>query len=524
MAAQPIYIETEEEIPEVIERVRRTPTDDIPLVLPTRSRFGQSRFNFQLLRQYAHDMGKRIAIISSDPAIQQMAEENGFRAFRAVEQYGDGDHVEQTAREVGPVAAAPIVELPPARTLPKPPAAAPTAPRLIVKPPARIPSKLATEAKPGRLLLYAGAGLMLIAGLVAGALYVPAATVTIKADATAFSSDVQVDAAPGQQPVRVRTVPVSKQASGGFKATGTKTTPAAVATGAVTFTNTCGGALAPTFTINTGQRVSGGGQTFATTGTVSNLQPGQSASANITAVNPGAAGNVADHTINSIQGSSWDCLKVVNPSPTSGGADEKKEPQIQTSDIENARSSLEAQIRKDIGDELSKQVQTNEKLADTAIQFSPPDFSSDQPVGTVTGGFNATMKITAEGAFYFPDDVQKAMSDLLAKKVPAGKQLTDNKVKNDYSIVNASGGGHLSFKGTASSFVAPKVDRDHLKGLLAAQSVGGARAQLAKLPIKSATIKQSPFALPFMPLSSSRITIVYEIDQVASTPNSASQS
>ena len=40
MAANPIYIETEEEIPEVIERVRRTSAEDVRLVLPTRSRFG----------------------------------------------------------------------------------------------------------------------------------------------------------------------------------------------------------------------------------------------------------------------------------------------------------------------------------------------------------------------------------------------------------------------------------------------------------------------------------------------------
>ena len=71
MAANPIYIETEEEIPEVIERVRRTTAEDVPLVLPTRSRFGQSRFNFQLLREYTSQMGKRISIISPDPAVMR---------------------------------------------------------------------------------------------------------------------------------------------------------------------------------------------------------------------------------------------------------------------------------------------------------------------------------------------------------------------------------------------------------------------------------------------------------------------
>ncbi|MEP7105964.1 MAG: hypothetical protein ABI838_08970, partial [Chloroflexota bacterium] len=113
MAANPIYIETEEEIPEVIERVRRSASEDVPLVLPTRSRFGQSRFNFQLLREYTSQMGKRISIISPDPAVQQMAEESGFRTFRAVEQLGPGG-LEPAAASAA--AATPIATvLPPAR-------------------------------------------------------------------------------------------------------------------------------------------------------------------------------------------------------------------------------------------------------------------------------------------------------------------------------------------------------------------------------------------------------------------------
>ncbi len=57
MAADPIYVETEEEIPEVVERIRRTNSQDTMLVLPARSRVGQSRFNFQLLKNYASKMG-----------------------------------------------------------------------------------------------------------------------------------------------------------------------------------------------------------------------------------------------------------------------------------------------------------------------------------------------------------------------------------------------------------------------------------------------------------------------------------
>ena len=60
MATNPIYVESEEEIPELVERLRRYHGEDTMLVLPMRSRIGQSRFNFQLLRNYSARLGKRV--------------------------------------------------------------------------------------------------------------------------------------------------------------------------------------------------------------------------------------------------------------------------------------------------------------------------------------------------------------------------------------------------------------------------------------------------------------------------------
>src|SRR5260370_32446601 len=90
MATDPIYVDTEEEIPEVVERLRRYRGDDTMLVLPMRSRIGQSRFNFQLLRNYAARMNKRITVVCDDPAVQKMASESGFPVFGAVGPVGGG--------------------------------------------------------------------------------------------------------------------------------------------------------------------------------------------------------------------------------------------------------------------------------------------------------------------------------------------------------------------------------------------------------------------------------------------------
>src|SRR4030081_2441683 len=88
MPASPIYLDVEEEISELIERLRQTSAQDVPVVIPSRSRIGESRFNFKLLKDYARQFGKRISIISPEPAVQHLAEENGFEAFAALGAYG----------------------------------------------------------------------------------------------------------------------------------------------------------------------------------------------------------------------------------------------------------------------------------------------------------------------------------------------------------------------------------------------------------------------------------------------------
>src|SRR5690349_2684687 len=97
MAANPIYVETEEELPEVVERLRRANDADTMLVLPARSRVGQSRFNFQLLRNYASSMGKQVTVVCDDPAVQKMAAETGFPVFGAVGPEGSGIPSEEPA-------------------------------------------------------------------------------------------------------------------------------------------------------------------------------------------------------------------------------------------------------------------------------------------------------------------------------------------------------------------------------------------------------------------------------------------
>src|SRR2546427_203820 len=388
MATNPIYVETEEEIPEVVERMRRYRGDDTMLVLPMRSRIGQSRFNFQLLRNYAARMGKRVTVVCDDPAVQKMASESGFPVYGAVGPLGEG------------IASEPEEAPPPRRWWQRRMVAPVT--HVGVAAPTKLLTKSATEIKPGRFLLYTAAALVLLVGLGAAAILVPSASVTLIAQAQPFSErDVEIQAQPGKAPIRVRASVISQSDSQGFKTTGVKQVQLAPATGTVTYSNAfsppscpgpnCG---SPGLVMRVGQRLqNSNGLLFAQT---TNIAPyggvlvpwKQTAQANVQAVLPGSTGNVGSNTITTIIDSVYDPTKVTvtNPQATGGGSDPSSTPQMTVTDFDAARAQMEQQFHQAIAQKLQAATQNGEKLSE-AIVFDAPQFNTDHQPGDTAPSF-----------------------------------------------------------------------------------------------------------------------------------------
>src|SRR4029077_18698905 len=224
MATNPIYVETEEEIPELVERLRRFNGEDTMLVLPIRSRIGQSRFKFQLLRNYASRMGKHITVVCDDQAVQKMAHESGFPVFGAVGLQGEG------------IPSEPEAPPPPRKWWQRDRPEAAT--HIGIAAPTKLITKNTTELKPGAVLLSAAATALLVVGVFATMVYVPSASVTLQADAQPFSQKgVEIGAQPGKAPIRVRAVSITRSNSQGFKTTGLIRVVLAPATGSVIYAN-----------------------------------------------------------------------------------------------------------------------------------------------------------------------------------------------------------------------------------------------------------------------------------------------
>jgi hypothetical protein len=514
MATNPIYVETEEEIPEIVERLRRFNGEDTMLVLPMRSRIGQSRFNFQLLRNYAARMGKRVTVVCDDPAVQKMASESGFAVFGAVGALGEGIATE--------------AEAPPAvRRWWQRRSSAPTT-HVGIAAPTRLLTKTATELKPGRFLLYITAATLLLVGLFGAAIYVPSASVTLTAQAAPFTQkDVEIQAQPGKGTIKVRSVVISRSNSQGFKTTGLIQIPLAPATGQVIYTNQCQpNKTRPGLVVKNGQRLlNSNGQVFAQTAADTMIPWGQSSPAvAIIAVAAGTAGNVGSGTISgssAIEGNNFGCLIVNNPQATGGGTDPSSTPQMTVSDFDAGRAQLEQELHQSIAQTLSTSGQAGEKLSETII-FSAPQYTTDHQPNEKVPSFSGTMTVSGEGVFYNDSDVQKAFQTYLAQRVPNDQQLlTESPIQVTYRILAATQGGNLTFLGSSNAYVAPKLDEAKIRSQIVGRPVAQARFFLERLPIRSVAIKEQPMTLPLMPLLVGRISLHYVVQSGTPAPAAA---
>jgi len=520
MATNPIYVETEEEIPELVERLRRYHGEDTMLVLPMRSRIGQSRFNFQLLRNYSARLGKRVTVVCDDPAVQKMASETGFAVFGAVGPEGQGIPSEAEAP-------APVVKWWQRKRV------APTT-HVGVAAPTRLLTKTATELKPGRFLLYVTAITLVVVGIFAVAVFVPSASVTLVAQAQPFTEkDVEIQGQPGKGPIHVRAVTISNSNSQGFKVTGSIDVPLAPATGQVTYTNNLsdpnGISGSPGLLFKYGQRLMNtNGLEFAQTSpnTVVPWNGGQK-TVSIVAVKPGTTGNVGDHTITQIENccDPFDGSKVhvTNLQATGGGTDPSSTPQMTVADFDAARAQLEQSIHQSIAQQLAAAGQAGEKLSETII-FGPPQFTTDHQPQDKVPTFTGTMTVVGEGDFYSDADVITAYKTYLAQHVPNNQQLlTESPIHVQYRLLSSAKGGSLVFVGSASAYVAPTLDEAQIRAAIVGRPVAQARFYLQKLPIRSVAIKEEPLALPLMPLLDRRITLHYVVESNAPAPAAAAQ-
>jgi hypothetical protein len=389
-----LYLEADDEITTVVRRVRDSEPGRVVVVAPGRSRATSSAVALRLLARAAEADGRELAVVG-DALTRSLAAEAGLAAFASVDdaRRGDAPAAAATATAAASHATIHVVRGPATDDAAPTLAAAAvgagsigpndvTRPVPVGRHPRRPPQ--ARQAARGVRALPAAAVaalVLLLAGvMVAGAVLLPAATVTV---------------VPSTEPIGPfdYTVTVTdtvretgtERATATVTATGTYEDVVAASGTVVLFNWTFGGVFVPAGTF-----VAAGEQAFATQADVTvprgrltlfgTIEAGTIEVA-VLAAAPGPAANVEAQAINVVVNESIDAqlrgfpenpeARVVNPQPTSGGIDESGQ-LITEGDVEAAVNTL--------GETLS-----NEVNAQTAAGPDELVVAAERPEPVITG-------------------------------------------------------------------------------------------------------------------------------------------
>ena len=551
-----LYLEPDEEITSVIDKLKDLPGRSVALVLPKHAQLASSVVNLRLLLTEAKKRKKSIAIVTQDKTGMKLATQVGIPVFASVT---DDTPIEP---EVGPRPAIDdVIELRESGTEPVQPfqpvaapiddspvpvkryddAVADDAPIPIVSVPNEVRAELPHQqpvlgerqaAKPtaGKTKALIVAALVSLAVLLAGGAWWffwgnwhANAILTLQSEPFEAKNEIvidnsisQADATTGHVPGQRIETETSKTAS--FDATGTKDV-GTKATGTVTVSNRLGEPVA----LPKGSRFDRGGLSFLSTEAVTIpaasvaldaggnvvVKPG-TGSAHLEANSSGDQFNLAvgDFTISSLTSSQRDKVSATNQVAFTGG--ESKTIKVVTADdIDHSHQAIITQVTDELMQALQKQ-SPGLTLLQEGVSLEVVESSTDKQPNDQADTFSLTAKVRARAIGFAPTDYQQMVVSRAQVSVPQGKQLVVNQDDSiDTKVEKADvGQGQLTLAAVLHTQMVAAIDQSSLIGQLKGKTVGEAQQLLAgQQGVLSATVQVSPAIRATLPSVVSRITI-----------------
>jgi hypothetical protein len=565
----------DDEIVDLIDRVRASADPDVGLVVPGSNRALQTPLNVRLLAQFSNQSGRRTSIVTEDPRLQQLARTNGLQVYgsvpafeRGIELAGPRTGGAGLSRAAGPgaagggVAAAAVLAPPPSPppappTFPSPPAHAPATARLE-------PRRVITQIPPARpsrgwdrrrFLYVAGAGVAILGIILFMALGPNAKlTITIAATPLSVSSTIQGTTSPtaATQQDHVLTGVVASQTQSQFQATptGTTTVPAVAARTTVLFSTDAGSDIGFELpTNNTSSYVQTPDQsiTFAPTRSTficigpANPPPTGACSGhpyNATApyadLTAGANGNVPSGSLTSWQGDPCPgvlCpgihIALTNQNAASGGADPKQVTAASATDVANWTAQvtqIETQLTSQLGTDLQARAAGKTVAKDPTGGGQAISFSVKPALPAVNAQFAPTQIQVAgaeQAAIYDPIAVRNDVIADLDRLVKPGDVLAKGSLTTPpCAVTQANVNGTVVLACSATAFSQPTVNLNGLKAQLTGRNPGNAQkiveSNVAK--VQGVKVSEWPFQLFYLPLRASQIEIVEDFVAISTKP------
>ncbi len=479
-----LYLEIDEEITSVIDRLKKTNETEVHLVVPKEAALLQSIVNLKLLKKQADSLDKDIQIITHDEVGRNLAEQVGIHS---VSKMGD-----KTALPVKPKPEAEKeVQF-------KEDAVVEDTKEVVFKKGAVLSDKKEDELKGPKsedkgaekkktkdllpkfpkkkfIIIASVVGVLLLLFLY---IYIPMTNIKLKvlSEKENMKTDLLVDDKADNIDSSSGTIPgnlisVDKTITKEYQATGTKNV-GNKAQGIVTLKNNYSTSAQ---TIVAGTKLETGGLIFKTQSSVTvpgYTDPGGgkvpgTKDVSIIADSPGDNYNIgpSNFKISAFSGTSkYDTFTGSSSGSMTGGT--TKEVKVVTaSDISNARNSFGELAEKEIKEEGQNKMKDNETIDDKAQAIKVGALNISRNEGDEADNFTISADTTYKGLAYKKDDLTQMVYDSLKEKTGPGKQIMEDKLETvDITITNIDlDKGTISGEASATLHLGTKINEDQLK-------------------------------------------------------------
>jgi hypothetical protein len=561
-----IYIDIDDEITTVIEKVRASDEKIVALVLPKRATVLQSIVNMKLLKRSADQAHKQVVLITSEAGLLPMAGAVGFYVARNLQTKpeipsGPAAEADETAadeedevtddmpadagaRPVGELAAAAGAPLAAAKAgdadaietleLDDEPDAKPADAKDAAAPKAVKPPKLKKDHKLAipnfdkfrlRIVLGVLLVIVLIVGLYLANVVLPKATIIVSTDTSDVNSsltlnlDTDAKALDADKLVLPAVVQkVDKNGSQQVATTGKKNLGVA-ATGKITLS--LPDCSVSQVTVPAGSGVSANGLTFITQADAnlqsvkigSNCQNAafpafSTASVNVTAQAAGSNYNI-DATTFKVSG--YPGVSASSSSAMSGGTDNIVQIVTQA-DIDSASQKINAQNGDSVKQQLEQQLKQAGKypIATTFVAGTPSVTRSSQ-----VGDQASTVTVTQTTSYTMfgvkESDLKTLVDNDVKDKIDSSKQtiLNEGLDKATYRVNSIDGKTAQIALGTTAT-AGPDLKTDTIKTEVAGKKSGDIKSLLKQDPgVTKVDVHFSPFWVTHAPGKSDKITVTF---------------
>lgn len=543
-----IYVDIDDEITAIIDKVRSSRQKIVALVLPKRATVLQSIVNMKLLKRTAEDANKHLVLITSEPGLLPLAGGIGLYVASTLQSKpeipkppelpDDADEtideplaVDEPAEDEFDAEAAankPVGELASGKaapaatgsiTLDDEATATSDAPITAVKKNKKLKVPNFNSFR-NRILLAIVVLIVLIGGWILADVVLPHAIVRISTDTSTIPTNLSLtldtqaqaldpaaDVVPAAQQTSsktfTQTVPTTGQQNNGQKATGSVTMTA------------CENGFNFAQSVPAGTGISVNGHTYITQVTTQFSHSGSpngncftyqaTGPTQITAINGGKDYNVdnANFTVSS--------RSDVSANGSASGGTDQFVPIVAQADIDNAKSKIGSSDTSGVQQDLKSGLQAKGLYPISAtFTAGTPQVTTSNNVGDQANNVTVTEVITYSMLGVKKSDLQTLVDNNVKKQIDPTKQviLSDGVDKANFNVQDQPSPTTLSVAMTTKATAGPELNVASIKKQVAGKKAGDVVSMLKDIPgVTDVQVKYSPFWVSNVPKNTAKITV-----------------